>query len=315
MPGPERILVTGSSGFFGSWICRALEAAGHEVIRRSHRELDLTDATAVARTVAETGPGVVVNAAAVSSPALAREDPSRCFAVNTGGTLNLLEALRARSTRTRLVTLSSAAVYRAGGDDPLDETDPPAPHSIYGASKLAAETLCGQYSREVGLRSTILRTFNLVGPGQPTDQAAAEFAAAAGAALDAGRDEVRITVGDPETRRDFTDVRDAADAVRAVIESGADGLYNLCSGRTLSLWELGEAVAAAATASVGRAFTVRLEPDPGRAAPGSPRTVCGSRRRLTEATGWAPHTPITQSLSDRLAQTRRPQPQAPPHGS
>lgn len=312
MTGRERIFVPGSHGFFGGWIARALAAAGHEVIggTRSGREpgtlaCELRDPGSVARAVAAAAPTVVVNAAGISSPERARRDPAGCFAANVGGTLHLLEAIRAAAPGARLVSLSSAAVYGPGADGPLDEDAPPAPRSVYGASKLAAELLCGQHAREHGLPVATLRAFNLIGPGQPASQAAAEFAGAVGAALARGRDEARIAVGDPATGRDFTDVRDAAAAVAAVVSSRAEGTFNLCSGRIATLRDLADELAALATERAGRPFTARLAPDPERR-PGDPRTLRGSPRRLAAATGWAPETPLARSLADLLGEAARP---------
>lgn len=307
MSGPERVLLPGSNGFFGSWIRRALESAGHHVTGGTRTgengdiAIDAADPDSIARAVAEVKPTVIVNAAGVSSPAASREDPAACFTANTAGTFNLLEAIRCEAPRARLVALSSAAIYGAGTDDHLTEDDPPAPHSIYGASKLAAEVLCGQHIRERGTVVTTLRVFNLVGPGQPRNQAAAEFAEAVANAVRHGRDRVEITVGDPGISRDYTDVRDAAAAVAAVVGTGRRGIFNLCSGEPTSLERLGSILAELAEARTGRPFEVCLVRDPARTSAGDPHTICGSHERLRAVTGWAPEIPLARSLADLLA--------------
>lgn len=296
-PG-KRILVTGAGGFFGGWILRELSAAGHDTIGLARDELDLTDAGATATKVAAADPAVIVNAAGISSPRACEEDPAACFSANTGATFNLLEAIRISAPRTRLVCLSSAAVYGPGAGDPLAETDPVAPHSIYASSKLAAEVLTSQYVREGKVSATTLRVFNLIGPGQPGDQAAAEFALEVRATLDKGLDEVGITVGDPGISRDFTDVRDAARAVASVI--GKPGVFNLCSGRTTSLLELADTLAGLARRHRDPGFAVHLDTDPDRTSPGDARSVCGVPDKLRNATGWRPEIPLERSLSDLL---------------
>jgi len=300
-----RILLPGAGGFLGRHIHEALAAAGHRVTGLTRADADLGDPVAVARAIAAARPEVVVNAAGISSPRACREDPAACFTANTAAAFNLLEGIRTEAPGGRLVALSSAAVYGPGGGEPLTEDDAIAPHSVYGASKLAAEVLGGQYIRSGSGRVTTLRVFNLVGPGQPADQAAAEFAREVRAALDRGGREATLTVGDPAISRDFTDVRDAAAAVALTIAAPetANRILNLCSGRTASLGELAEALARLARREGEPPFTVRTGTDPARTSPGDPHTVCGSPVRLKQATGWEPVIPLEQSLGDLFRET------------
>lgn len=300
----SRILLTGAAGFFGRRIHRALEDVGARVTALNREDLDLTDGAKVVKTVALLEPEVVVNAAGISSPRACRENPAACFGANTAATFNLLEAIRTGMPAARLVSLSSAAVYGPGSGDPLAEDDPLSPHSVYGASKLAAEVIGGQFIRSGTGRVTTLRVFNLVGPGQPADQAAAEFARDVRDALKEGRREVSITVGDPKISRDFTDVRDAAGAVaRAVAEPATvNRIFNLCSGRAVSLREITDHLAGLVRRPGEPPFEVRLETDPARTSPGDPHTVCGSGERLLQATGWQATVPLKHSLRNLLAE-------------
>lgn len=302
----QRILLTGAAGFFGRQIDRALSEAGHRVTGLTREDLDLTDHPAVTRILRATTPDVVVNAAGISSPRICREDPDACFRANTEVVFNLLEAIRTEVPATRLVLLSSAAVYGAGAGDPLAEDDPLSPHSIYGASKLAAEVLGGQFIRSGTGRLTTLRVFNLAGQGQPGDQAVAEFAREIRGALAKGSREVAITVGDPGISRDFTDVGDAAEAVARVVAEPdtVNGIFNLCSGRTASLREIADTLARLVRRPGEPPFTVRLLTDPGRTSPGDPHTVCGAGERLRMATGWEASVPLEHSLANLLADVR-----------
>src|SRR5690606_24272636 len=94
-----------------------------------------------------------------------------------------------------------------------------------------------------------------------------------------------LRVGDLETRRDYTDVRDVARAYRLLLEADAleHRLFNVCSGRPWSGRELYEVLSAAAGLD---GLTVEL--DPGRVRPGDPREVVGSADRLRAAVGWEP---------------------------
>ena len=291
-PGEKRILVLGAAGFFGDWIARDLEAAGHRV-DRSTRESggDLLDAAGLRRLVADVGPEAVVNAAGMTSPAQAMKDPAGCFAVNAGGVVNLLEALRMEAPEARLVALSSAAVY--GGEPPFGEGAPTDADTPYAASKLAMEVVCRQYLRGDGRPVAVLRSFNLTGPGEPATQATSEFCQAA---LDAGAGErAEVKVGEPSTARDFTDVRDAARAVRLVIETGATGTLNLCSGNATSLTELARIIGGLTGAQL-----VLRGSGTGRPASGL-LTVEGDPTLLREATGWRPEIGLERSLGDLIA--------------
>jgi UDP-glucose 4-epimerase len=91
--------------------------------------------------------------------------PREYNAVNVGGTVSLMEAMRDVGVR-RVVLVSSGAVYGDQGDQPLNELAPPYPHSPYAVSKLSAEF----YVRTIGdlwaIETVSLRVFNAYGPGQ-----------------------------------------------------------------------------------------------------------------------------------------------------
>ena len=284
----------GASGFFGSRIAAELAAAGIEVLGPERSESELLDPAGLNELIAAAAPAAVVNAAGMTSPASARANPSACFAVNAGGALNLLEALRQRAPGAQLVSLSSAAVY--AGSAPFDESSATAATTPYAASKLAMETICGQYRRGYGIPVTVLRCFNLIGPGEPSTQASSEFVRAALAAGTGGRAEVEV--GEPATARDFTDVRDAARAVRRVLEEEATGTLNLCSGKATSLAEL----AALTGELTGVDLTLRGS-GTGRPASGL-LSIRGDFSKLRELTGWRPGITLERSLTDLIESLR-----------
>lgn len=301
-----KVLVLGASGFFGGWISIGLEGAGYEVVKADRREGgDLLDPAGLRRLIAEAGPDAVVNAAGMTSPADARSDPASCFSANVGGVLNLLEAVRLEARGAQVVALSSAAVY--AGEPPFTETAPTAATTPYAASKQAMETLCGQYTRGHQIPVTVLRCFNLIGPGEPDTQVSSEFCRAA---LTAREMRAEVKVGEPATARDFTDVRDAARAVRLLLDHGPagglepanapalTGTFNLCSGRAVSLAKLAETIGRLA----GVELTLRGSGS-GRPASGL-LAVSGDAAKLREATGWEPEVELEASLADLLASLR-----------
>lgn len=292
----------GSSGLIGRHAAGAIEDAGRVVVRASRSgtdadlSCDLTRPGDVSQAIERTSPESVLMAAGCSSVAEAWNNPAAAFSVNTGGIFNLLEAIRLRVRRPHLVVASSGAVY---GSRKPDESVPARPVSPYGASKLAAEVLCRQYTREHGLEIAIARIFNQIGPGQMPDQAPAEFAREIATAESRGESDVRLEVGNPESERDYLDVRDTARALGALLDSGATGILNVCSGRTT---ELSSIIGGLSEASRLRVEVAR---NPDRAHPVDPSIGAGSNRRLVAATGWAPEVPLGASLRSLLEDWRR----------
>lgn len=285
MTGPETALVFGATGFFGGHIAGRLEAAGIDVKRLgSANGPDLTDAEAVRRIVAADRPDLIVAAAGMASPRAALNYPAGCFAVNTGGILNLLEATRAGSPGSHLITLSSAAVY--SGEPPFEESSPTSGTDPYSASKLAMELLCAQYASG-GVKTTVVRSFNLIGPGEPSIQITSELVRAARRA--APGSVVEVEVADPDISRDFTDVEDAAEAIRRIAETGSTGTVNLCSGREVTLADL------AATVSQVTGIEVRLTTK-GLVDRTGHRRSWGSPKLLECRTGWRPGATLEESV-------------------
>jgi GDP-4-dehydro-6-deoxy-D-mannose reductase len=135
------------------------------------------------------------------------------------------------------------------------------------------------------------RAFNHSGPGQAPSYAIASFARQA--AL--GGDPLRIVTGNPDTRRDYTDVRDVVRAYRLLAERAEPGIYNVCSGRTASGRELIAALADAAGARLEHVVDESLV----RAH--EVTEVRGSPERLKGATGWEPEIPLERTLADTVA--------------
>lgn len=143
----NRILVTGASGQLGAYLVRELLERGRDVVAWSGtrsdgiqglsvRPVDLTNRDGVVEAFRDASPSTVIHAGAMAAVADCVHDPGRADAVNRGGTA-LLAGLAAISD-ARLVFVSTDLVFD-GERGPYREGDPPAPLSVYGRSKLAAE--------------------------------------------------------------------------------------------------------------------------------------------------------------------------------
>lgn len=285
------ILVTGASGFVGSFLAKRTAIVPFALEGRS---VDLTEPSEVAQGLDAIHPDVVVHLAAQSWVPAALADPMGTYRVNVLGTLNLLEALAKRRFAGRLLYVSSGDVYGRVPEQelPVTEAMMPKPGNPYAASKVAAEALCRQWATLSGLDIVIARPFNHIGPRQDTRFAVADFAKQAVRAS-LGRGSADLQVGDIDASRDFTDVRDIIEAYLAIIERGQSGeTYNICSGREHSLRDI--------IGMIGRELEIALtcSVDTRRVRPSEQRRMRGSHKKLNAHTGWVPQIDLAHSLRD-----------------
>ena len=222
-------------------------------------------------------------------------DPATTLAQNQAMTLNLLEAVRAEAPDAVVVAVSSGEVYGAPAELPVDETAQLRPQNPYAVSKAAADLLAGLYADAHGLRVVRARAFTHAGPGQPPIYALASFTRQVAAGIEAGEDPIPLVTGNPDARRDYTDVRDVVRAYRLLAAAGEPGVFNVCSGRSASPRELLAPLARIAGAEIDH----RVDPALVRAH--EVMEVRGSAERLRAATGWEPEIPLETTLADTVA--------------
>jgi UDP-glucose 4-epimerase len=169
-----RLLVTGGAGYIGSVVAAQLIAAGHEVTVLDDLSTGHADAVPVGATFLHGdlrtragealagGTDAVVHFAAKSLVGESVANPGLYWSSNLGGTLALLEEMRAADVRT-IVFSSTAATYGEPESVPVEETAPARPTNPYGASKLAVDTSLAEYARMHGFGAVSLRYFNVAG--------------------------------------------------------------------------------------------------------------------------------------------------------
>jgi GDP-4-dehydro-6-deoxy-D-mannose reductase len=257
--------------------------------------VDLVDADATTAAVRAAAPDVVYHLAALASVAESWERPRRVLVENPLATLNLLEAVRAEASRARVVMVGTGEVYGPPARLPVDEEAALRPQNPYAVSKAAADLLGGMYADAHGLAVVRARAFNHAGPGQAPIYVVASLARQVAAAVRAGEPRARVVTGNPDARRDFTDVRDVVRAYRLLAERAEPAAYNVCSGRTASVRDLLAALAEATGIEIEHV----VDPDLVRAH--EVMEIRGSHERLTAATGWEPKIPLERTLADTVA--------------
>jgi GDP-4-dehydro-6-deoxy-D-mannose reductase len=285
----DRVFVTGGAGFAGRHLLRLLPAA----IAPSRAELDLLDADAVRAALRDAAPSHVFHLAARPSVKRSWEAPLETLGENLAMTANLLEAVRLEAPDARVLVVSSGEIYGPPERLPVDELALLRPQSPYAVSKAAGDLLAGQYADAFGMHVVRARPFNHAGPGQSDQYVVGSLTRQVAEAEARGASEAVVRTGNPDSSRDFSDVRDVVRAYVAAarVEPGA---WNVASGRAVSVRELLELVRAAAR------IAVRHEVDDARVRVHDVPEVRGSAERLRAAAGWRPGIPLERTVADAL---------------
>jgi GDP-4-dehydro-6-deoxy-D-mannose reductase len=306
-----RALITGASGLAGGWLSRECVEAGDAVLGVSRSgivpdgvcegvALDLGDAAALAACLARFEPEVVYHLAALSSVGRSWTEPALTLSANVGAAVNLLSAIRSDAPDAHLIWISSCEVYGAPEQLPTTEAAPIAPANPYAVSKAAGEMLAAVYASSHGLRITCARPYSHAGPRQLPMFLLSNLSRQGAQARRARVSSLEVVTGNPDTRRDFTDVRDVARAYRLMsaleVTPGSMEVYNVCSGRSISTAEQVETLA-----RLLDPIAVQLVVDPGRVRASEVMEVCGDHAKLTAATGWEPQIPLERTFADTLA--------------
>lgn len=227
-----KIAVAGSDGFVGKHVCLQLERCGHEIVK-----LDVTQGIDMSETNAANNVPEVdcfIHLANLVFVPGSYEKPALYYRVNYMTTLNALEVCR--KYNARLVYISSY-VYGHPQYLPVDEKHPVCPFNPYAQTKVICEKLCEGYHRDFGVKVSIVRPFNIYGVGQKGMLLIPEIIGQ----LKEGKTEIQLKASSP--RRDYINVQDVARAICTCALSGDDyGVYNVCSGESVSVREITEII-------------------------------------------------------------------------
>jgi GDP-4-dehydro-6-deoxy-D-mannose reductase len=301
-------LVTGIAGFAGSHLADLLVERGDEVAgllgpqdttdRIAHLKPpislfrgDITDRKSLDEPFGDFKPERVFHLAGVAHVGGSWSQQEVTFEINVMGAVNVMSA--ACATKSKVVLVGSAEQYGFVPEDrqPIPEDWPLNPQTPYGASKAAQEVIGGQYHRGLGLHVLLVRAFNHCGARQDHRFVVSDFARQV-AEIEAGHRPARITVGNLEARRDFTDVRDMVLGYVHLAEKGRPGVpYNLCSGQATRIHDL--------LTSLLELSSTRIEvvQDKARYRPSDISLLMGDPGAASSELGWSPQIPFRETLA------------------
>lgn len=234
----KNALITGISGFTGTFVEQNLAALGYQVhglsLERTsyatNSVASLLDLEALQNVVSTVRPSVVVHLAAVSS--VVHGDVAEMYSVNITGTRNLLQALKNEDCGEDAVILASSAnVYGNVSTEPITESQSLASENDYAVSKTAMEQMASLWDDTLPI--TITRPFNYTGRGQSTrfliPKIVDHFK----------RRENVIELGNVDVYRDFSDVRNVAWCYGQLAVKPAPGeVFNISSGVGTSIMQV-----------------------------------------------------------------------------
>jgi UDP-glucose 4-epimerase len=250
----KRVLITGGAGFIGSNMVDRFLNDGYEITILDNLSTgnlenirpylenenfhfikgDLRDKRALKEALKDVE--TVFHLAAITSVPFSVKNPEITHNININGTKNILE-ISIRENVKRFIHASTCAVY---GDPiylPIDEQHPINPKSPYADTKLKAEKICMEYKKAYGLKTTILRLFNVYGPRQKNG----EYSGVIVQFIDRLRkNKPPLIYGDGSQTRDFVHVDDVIQAFALAMNkvNYEETIFNIASGKPTSLNQL-----------------------------------------------------------------------------
>ncbi|MFD9824937.1 UDP-glucose 4-epimerase GalE [Streptomyces violascens] len=315
----SKYLVTGGAGYVGSVVAAHLVEAGHEVtvlddLSTGFREAVPAGAEFIEGRIQDAAEWLnpsfdaVLHFAAFSQVGESVVNPEKYWSNNVGGTMALLAAMRDADVRT-LVFSSTAATYGEPVSTPITETDPTAPTSPYGASKLAVDHMIAGECTAHGLAAVSLRYFNVAGAygncGERHDPESHLIPLVLQVAL-GDREFISVYGDDYPTPdgtcvRDYIHVADLAEAHLLALDAATAGEHLVCNlgnGNGFSVREVVETVRKVTGHPVPEVVAARRG--------GDPAVLVASAARAHERLGWQPsRADLAGIVADAWAFARR----------
>ncbi len=310
----KRVLITGGTGFIGSNLVRRCVELGAKVrvvartLERASNLDGITDEIELVRgdvckyedmSKAVQGADIVFHLAAQTSHHVASETPVHDVEVNCIGTLNVLEAVRARAPEARVLMTGTVTAAGPAAVLPANEDQPCSPVNIYDANKLVCEKYMAIYGAVHGIHTVTLRLANVFGERQQLNNPQRGILNYMMGRAILGEP---ITVyGDGSLVRDYSYVSNIVDACMAAVEhdSTHGNFYVIGSGRGMAFRDMAAAVNDTVQEVFGRNTTIDFVPFPESEKKLDAGDFIADTACFSGATGWRP----SVSFEDGLLRT------------
>jgi GDP-4-dehydro-6-deoxy-D-mannose reductase len=314
----KKALITGITGFAGSHLAELLLKEGYAVYGstrpRSKTEhidhitdkitlfdADLVDSHSFYTVINKVKPDFIFHLAAQAFVPSSWSGPATTMESNVIGSIHLFEAVRRAKINPVIQIACSSEEYGLvyKNETPISENNPLRPLSPYAVSKVAMDYLGYQYFKSYNMRIIRTRGFNHTGPRQGEVYVCSTFAKQV-ALIEKGIKKSVIKVGNLESYRDFTDVRDMVRAYLLAVEKcDAGDVYNIASETT---WQIKKVLEMLLSMSKVK---IRIEKDPERMRPSDVELLLGDASKFKKKTGWKVEIPFEQTLQDLLDYWRK----------
>lgn len=309
-----RVLITGITGFVGSHMAEYLltkkdvEVWGFDRWRSNKEnirdiedkisiiECDMRDASSVESAMRKIRPEKIFHLAAQSFVPTSWHAPAETLTTNIIGELNIFDACRTIGINPCIQLAGSSEEYGMvyPNETPIKETNPLRPLSPYGVSKVGQDLLGYQYAMSYKMNIIRTRGFNHTGPRRGEVFVESNFAKQI-AKIEKGKQPPIISVGNLDSRRDYTDARDMVKAYWLSTEKCEPGeVYNICTGKDYTIRKVLDILLSYSKVKVD------INQDPARMRPSDVEILLGDNTKFCKATGWKPEIPFEKTMEDLL---------------
>lgn len=305
-PAEKKVLVTGAGGFVGNHLIKELLTSGYDISVTSYspnQKLismlgekkvshgDLTDRDYTDKLIQSSNPEIIFHLASISIVQGSEKMAHKILTNNIALQYNMLESTKTYAPKARFIAICSAAEYGMvkQEDIPIDELTPLHPVDPYAISKLTQDYLSQKYFLSDKMDVVILRPFNHTGEGKGPHFVVPALAKQI-AEIETGKS-LSMKVGNLESTRDFTDVKDVVKAYILAAEKCKSGeIYNIGSGKGVRIQEILDTLIKLSTSKI------KVERDESRMRPSDIPVLIADYSKFNQITGWQPEIPLEKTL-------------------